>query len=130
MNKLIKKGKLISRNILADTVYCSRFNTLYFHEKRILSRADFENLIIFPFVSRDFYRKKRHIGVFLFLRFDTVQHTWEWNSFTDVFCSCREGDHTLDTDTKSTVWYSTVFTKVEVKFILCTIHAKFIHLSN
>ena len=130
MNKLIKKGKLISRNILADTVYCSRFNTLYFHEKRILSRADSENLIIFPFVSRAFYRKKRHIGVFLFLRFDTVQHTWEWNSFTDVFSSSCEGYNTLDTDTKSTVWYCTIFTKVKVEFVLCTIHAKFIHLSN
>ena len=130
MNKLIKKGKLISRNILADTVYCSRFNTLYFHEKRILSRADSENLIIFPFVSRAFYRKKRHIGVFLFLWFDTVQHTWEWDSFTDVFCSCCEGYHTLDTDTKSSMWNCAVFTKVKVEFVLCTIHTKFIHLSN
>ncbi len=130
MNKLIKKGKLISRNILADTVYCSRFNTLYFHEKRILSRADSENLIIFPFVSRAFYRKKRHIGVFLFLRFNTVQHTWEWNGFTDVFCSCCKGYHTLDTDTKSSMWNCTVFTKVKVEFVFCTIHTKFIHLSN
>ena len=29
MNKLIKKGKLISRHILADVVYYSRFNPLY-----------------------------------------------------------------------------------------------------
>ena len=117
MNKLIKKGKLISRNILADTVYCSRFNTLYFHEKRILSRADSENLIIFPFVSRAFYRKKRHMGVFIDLRFNTVQHTWEWNGFTDMLGSCYKGYHALDTDTEATVRNCSILTKIKVEFI-------------
>ena len=58
------------------------------------------------------------------LRFDTVQHTWEWNGFTNVFCTSREGYHTFNPNTKSTVWNCTVFTKIKVEFILCTIHAK------
>lgn len=34
-----------------------------------------------------------------------VQHTWERNGFTDVFCTSNKGYHTLDTDTETTVWY-------------------------
>ena len=44
------------------------------------------------------------MGVFIILRFNTVQHTWEWNGFTDMFGSCYKGYHTLDTDTEATMW--------------------------
>ena len=30
-----------------------------------------------------------------------MQHTWEWNGFTDMLGSCYKGYHTLDTDTES-----------------------------
>ena len=69
-------------------------------------------------------------SLFTSLWFDSVQHTWEWNSFTDVFGSSCESDHTFNTDTKSSVWYCTIFTKVKVKFVFCTVHSKFFHLRN
>ena len=51
------------------------------------------------------------------LRFNTVQHTWEWNGFTDMLGPCYKGYHTLDTDTEATVRNCSILTKIQVEFI-------------
>ena len=70
------------------------------------------------------------MGVFIDLRFDTVQHTWEWNGFTDMLGSCYKGYHALDTDTEATVRNCSILTKIQVEFIFCRIHTQIIPLSN
>lgn len=70
------------------------------------------------------------MGVFIDLWFNTVQHTWEWDGFTDMLGPCHKGYHTLDTDTEATMWNCSILTKIKVEFIFCRIHTKVIHFSN
>ena len=58
-----------------------------------------------PFIVFEAEKSEKRLMAFLrLLRFNTVQHTWERNGFTDVFSTSCEGYHTLNPNTKSTVW--------------------------
>ena len=59
-----------------------------------------------------------------------MEHPWEWDGLADVFGAGDEGDHPFDSDTKATVRDGTIFTQVQVEFVLGLVHFQGVHLGN
>ena len=64
------------------------------------------------------------------LGFNPMEHPWEWDGLADVFGAGDEGDHPFDSDTKATVRDGTIFTQVQVEFVLGLVHFQGVHLGN